>query len=135
MTKQEKFNILTTSKNRKYARAQFELALLCAEITIEKDTPKEVVQFFDLVAFLRISKNFGSIEGFKKCDEYSAADWLAYRSADWSTDSAAFWSVYWLSDSAADRAAHLSVDWSVDWSVGIEAQRNIAEYVWKKWEL
>lgn len=105
-TKQQKFDILTTSREKKYEQAQFEFALLCAERTIHQDTPIEVKDFFYLIALMRISENFGNIE-FLKDGDYSAASWAANRAA------------YRAADSAAER----------------KIQLDIAAYVWKKWGL
>ena len=113
-TKQQKFEILTTSREKKYEQAQFEFALLCAERTIHQDTPIEVKDFFYLIALMRMSENFGNIE-FLKDDDYQAAEWAAEWAADW----AAEW--------AADRAA--------EWAAERKIQLDIADYVWKKWGL
>ena len=80
MTPKQKFEMLTTSKEKKYQQAQFEFALLCAERTIEEKTPIVIVEFFTLVAIMRTSEDFGDI-GHLKDGDYGAAYWAAYSAA------------------------------------------------------
>lgn len=129
-TKQQKFEILTTSREKKYEQAQFEFALLCAERTIHQDTPIEVKDFFYLIALMRISENFGNI-GFLKDDDYKTAYWAAY----WAAYQAAYWAAYWAADWAADRAADQAAYRAADRAAERKIQLDIADYVWKKWGL
>lgn len=144
-TKQQKFDILTTSREKKYEQAQFEFALLCAERIIHQDTPSEVKDFFYLIALMRISENFGNIE-FLKDDDYQAAYRAAYRAPDAAyraPDLAAYraanWAAYWAAYRAANRAAYRAAEWAAEWAADSAAERkiqlDIAAYVWKKWGL
>ena len=162
MTPQEKFNILTTSKDKQYEQAQFEFALLCAERTIDERTHIQIVDFFTLIAIMRISKNFKSIEHLKDGDyqasdlaayraSYCASDLAAYRASYWASDRASNWASnrasnwasnwasYWASDWASywasDRASDWASDWAAYWASEKEIQCQIAEYVWDKWGL
>jgi hypothetical protein len=136
MTPKQKFEILTTSKEKKYERAQFKFALLCAERTITKKTNQEINEFFHLVALLRISEDYKSIEHLKD-DDY----WAAYCAPDWAAYCAADWAAYWAADcaafSAADWAAYRAADWAADWKAEpaiykqeLHAEYQIADHCW-----
>jgi len=115
MNKKQKFEILTTSKEKKYEKAQFKFALLCAERTITKETTQEVIDFFHFLALMRISEDFGSIEHLKDA-EYQAAGRAADRAVYRAADRAANWAAYWVAYWAADRSAYQSANWAADWA-------------------
>jgi len=133
MTPKQKFEILTTSKEKKYERAQFKFALLCAERTITEITNQEIIDFFHLVALTRTGEDYKSIEHLKDGDY-----WAAYRAADWSSFCAADWAAYWAADGAALCAAYWAADcaayWAAYWAAYCAAYRKmeyqIANHCW-----